>query len=160
MKQIKKADDSDMAAAAHIDLELVPGELETADNMVQDQVKLAHAAKIARWLVVFLTLALLVLWPMPMLGSNYVFSKPFFTGWVSFDIIWLFFTGFAVCVFPVFQGRKTIAKTFKSIYLDITGKRKPGTMHGRPVVADEMTAEEAATKKGLDTPPEKAVDSA
>lgn len=160
MKLIKKADDSDMAHAAHVDLENIPGELETAEEMVRDQEKLAHAAKIARWLVVFLTLALLVLWPMPMLGSNYVFSKGFFTGWVSFDIIWLFFTAFAVCVFPVVQGRKTIVKTFKSIYLDITGKQKPGTMHGRPIIADESTSDKGEIKKGLDTPPEKAVDTA
>ena len=29
---------------------------------------------------------------MPMFGSAYVFSKPFFTGWVVVGILWIFFS--------------------------------------------------------------------
>lgn len=160
MKLIKRADDSDMAAAAHMDLESIPGEIETEAEMAQDEAKLAHAAKIARWMVIFLTLALLVLWPMPMLGSNYIFSKPFFTGWVAFDIIWLFFSAFAVILYPLWEGRKTMAKTAKSIYLDITGKQKPGTVHGRAVVSEPTDFADEKDHKTVGTPPEKSVDGA
>jgi hypothetical protein len=83
MKDIKRADDSDLAAAAHLDLEVIPGgHVETANEEAEEQATLERAAKIARYLTVFLTLALLVLWPMPMYGSGYIFSKKFFTGWV------------------------------------------------------------------------------
>ena len=84
MKEIKKADDHDLALNAGIDIEEVPdGHAETAAEEEAEQAKLLHAAKIARWLTVFLTLALLLLWPIPMYGSGYIFSKKFFTGWIA-----------------------------------------------------------------------------
>jgi hypothetical protein len=64
MKEIKKADDHDISAAAHIDLEMVPGgHNETTAEEEAEQAMLMKAARTARWLTVFLTLALLVLWP-------------------------------------------------------------------------------------------------
>ena len=83
MAAIRKGDDHDLAAAANMDLEAIPGERnETADEMEVEQTKLLRASKIAKAMTVILTLALLVLWPMPMYGSGYIFSKKFFTGWV------------------------------------------------------------------------------
>jgi len=58
-----------------------------------------------------------------MYGSGYIFSKPFFTGWVTVGIIWIFCSLGAVGVFPVYQGRHTLVHTVKSIYLDLTGKK-------------------------------------
>ena len=162
MMAIKRGDDSDLASAAHMELESVPGEIETDEEMATDQIKLAKAAKIAGWSTVFLTLAMLVLWPMPMLGSNYIFSKPFFTGWVTVVFIWLFCSAFCVVIYPLFEGRGTIAKTCKAIYLDVTGKKKPRTYHGEPALAGHHDAaasdDEKVDKKGVDTPPEKAVE--
>jgi urea-proton symporter len=60
-----------------------------------------------------------------MYGTGYIFSKPFFTGWVTVGIIWIFCSFFAVGLFPVFEGRKTLVSTLKNIYLDITGKWHP-----------------------------------
>lgn len=81
MKQIRRGDDSDLAAAAHIDLELTPGAtIRSEEAEAAEQAKLKKAALIARSLTVFMTLALLVVWPMPMYGSGYIFSKKFFTG--------------------------------------------------------------------------------
>ena len=155
MKAIRKGDDSDLAAAAHMDLELIPGESRHSDNEErEEQHKLLRAGKIARWLTVFLTLALLIVWPMPMYGSNYVFSKPFFTGWVTVGILWLFFSAFCVGLYPLWEGRKTSSRTLKLIFLDVTGKKKPSP-HGR---VEEMNAaqEEDAESEGADTPTEKA----
>jgi hypothetical protein len=91
MKLIRKGDDSDLAAAANMDLELTPGASRTSeDQEMQEQRQLARSAKIARSLTVFLTIAMLILWPMPMFGSGYIFSKKFFTGWVVVGILWLF----------------------------------------------------------------------
>lgn len=60
-----------------------------------------------------------------------------YAGWVVVGILWLFCSTLAVGIFPVWQGRKTAAHTIKSMYLDLTGKRKPA-LHGRVVnVSDE-----------------------
>ena len=81
MKQIRRGDDSDLAAMANVDLELTPGATSRSEDMeAAEQAKLKKAALIARSLTVFMTLALLILWPMPMYGSGYIFSKKFFTG--------------------------------------------------------------------------------
>lgn len=87
MKAIRKGDDSELAADAHVDLELIPGEGNRTQEMEeQEQAKLKKAAIIARSITVFMTLALLVLWPMPMYGSGYIFSKSFFTGKLFFSL--------------------------------------------------------------------------
>lgn len=158
MKAIRKGDDSDMASAAHVDLELVPGASIQSDHEERlEQQQLQRAAKIARALTLFLTLALLILWPMPMYGSGYIFSKKFFTGWVSVGILWLFCSSFCVALYPLWEGRHTSSKTLKAIFLDITGKKKPVT-HGRATMAETAEAEDKMDEKnGVDTPPEKEV---
>jgi hypothetical protein len=66
-----------------------------------------------------------------MYGTGYIFSKPFFTGWVTVGIIWLICSFLGVGLFPIFESRKTLARTIKSIYLDITGKSHPKTIHAQ-----------------------------
>lgn len=81
MKQIRRGDDSDITGAADVDPELASGATSQTQEMeAAEQAKLKKAAIIARSLTVFMTLALLVIWPMPMYGSGYIFSKSFFTG--------------------------------------------------------------------------------
>ncbi|KAJ9659140.1 urea active transporter [Neophaeococcomyces mojaviensis] len=160
MKNIRRGDDTDIirrssVASGAVDPELVPGSEHR--SQAEEEAEVAHlnkAAKIARSLTVFMTIALLVLWPMPMYGASYVFSKKFFTGWVVVGIMWLFFSTLCVGIFPVWQGRKTAAHTIKSMFLDLTGKRKP-TLQGRvQEVGDEDDSgsatpeEKVATKTG------------
>ena len=59
---------------------------------------------------------------MPMYGSGYIFSKPFFTGWISVGILWLFCSSFMVGLFPLWEGRHSMARTFKGIFKDLSGK--------------------------------------
>jgi len=94
------------------------------------------------------TIFLLVLWPMPMYGSGYIFSKPFFTGWVTVGIIWIFCSFIGVGLFPIWEGRETLVKTCKFVFSDITGKTHPKTIHAQ-AAADK-------TSPGDATPPEKA----
>lgn len=86
MKQIRRGDDTEIIRRSSVadgtpDPELVPG-AHGPSQAQQDaeMTQLNKDAKIARGLTVFMTIALLVLWPMPMYGSKYVFSKGFFTG--------------------------------------------------------------------------------
>lgn len=132
MREIRKVDDSDVAADAHVDLELIPGEnTNFAQDMTEEETcKLNRAAFYARTLTVIMTLCLLILWPMPMYGTGYVFSKKFFTGWVVVGIIWLFCTAFGVVIFPLYEGRESIVYTIRAMFADATGKQKPiSTVH-------------------------------
>lgn len=141
MKDIRIGDDSDIAASAHIDLELTPGadrRTSTAEADAAEQRKLKKAATTARSMTVAMTLILLILWPMPLYGTGYVFSKKFFTGWVTVAILWLFCSTACVGIFPLWQGRKTMTHTVRSMLLDVRGKYRP-TLQGRlgEVASDE-----------------------
>lgn len=139
MAQIRLGDDSDIAKSAHIDLELTPGaerRTVTAEADAAEQSKLKKAAVIARCTTVAMTLVLLVLWPMPLYGTGYIFSKPFFTGWVTVGIMWLFGSTACVGIFPLWQGRRTTMHTVRSMWLDIRGKYRPQLL-GRVGMVDE-----------------------
>ncbi|KXT05849.1 hypothetical protein AC578_1030 [Pseudocercospora eumusae] len=155
MKMIRKGDDHDIAAAAHVDLEILPGERSNSvDEDAKEQAQLQRSAKLARYMTVSMTLALLVLWPMPLYGSGYIFSKKFFTGWVVVGILWLFCSSFCVGLYPLWEGRKTSMRTIKLIFKDITGQGKPIATHGRPRITDEDDVSEEQHEKKTSTPPE------
>lgn len=123
MAAIRLGNDEDIATAAHTDLELIPGGGgPTTEQAEKEKIKLDRAFLIAASMTVFMTLALLILWPMPMYGSGYIFSKPFFTGWISVGILWLFCSSFMVGIFPLWEGRHSMANTFKGIAKDLSGR--------------------------------------
>lgn len=71
--------------------------------------------KIAWIFWAFIVLITFVLWPMP-LYRNYVFTKSFFSGWVTVAIAWTFFAFFAVVVYPLYDGRHAIAKGTRGVW--------------------------------------------
>lgn len=150
MSMIRKGDDHDLADSAGVDLELVPG-MSNQDEAeaAEEQHRLLRASKIAKTTTVVLTLSLLILWPMPMYGTGYIFSKKFFTGWVVVGILWLFGSLFCVGLFPLWEGRKSMAHTFKAMFLDLTGKQHPAKFHGPAATFSEGKE----VGEGSDTPP-------
>ncbi|KAK7701929.1 urea active transporter [Diaporthe eres] len=151
MMLIRQGDDHDLAVAAHLDLENIPGgHVETSDEFEAEQKKLSRAGKISKTMTVVLTIAFLILWPMPMYGSGYIFSKQFFTGWVVVGIIWIFCSLFAVGLFPIYEGRKTLAETTRCIIRDISGNYHPGRIqHSIEGQGEKSDHEEAKQAKEL-----------
>lgn len=60
--------------------------------------------------------------------------------------MWLFFSTACVGIFPLWQGRKTMAHTVKSMFLDLSGKRRP-TLQGRVQPVDENDGAETTNEK-------------
>ena len=79
MKMISRGDDSELIRRASLDPDAVHESRDYTEDE-QQQKSLQRATKVARWMCLAMTLCFLVLWPMPLYGSGYVFSKPFFTG--------------------------------------------------------------------------------
>lgn len=146
MHQIRKVDDTEISAAAHVDPELIPNEIGSMEETQSEEEKrkLDRAALYSRTLTVFLALALLILWPIPMYGSSYVFSKKFFTGWVVVGLVWLFCTAFGVVLFPLYEGWGSIIRVVKMMCLDLMGMK--------PVVHNGRKAAEEMQSSGLVTP--------
>ncbi|KAF9332891.1 hypothetical protein BG006_004227 [Podila minutissima] len=82
----------------------------------EDDAKLAKAARFARWSSGILTVILIVLWPLPMFFSNYVFSRGFYIGWVILSIVWAICSTIAVTIYPVWESRDAFAEIFKGLY--------------------------------------------
>lgn len=93
-----------------------------AEQYDAEQLRLSKAFKKALAICCVLAVCLVLLWPIPMYGSGYVFSKPFFRGWIVVLFIWSFFTAFVVIVGPVWEGRHGIYTTARGIYWDLTGQ--------------------------------------
>lgn len=81
-----------------------------------------------------LTLILLVIWPIPMYASGYVFSKGFFTGWVVVLFLWAFFAASTITLIPVWEGRGAITKIFRAF----TGQPEKQVLVGVPVDSVEV----------------------
>jgi Na+/proline symporter len=131
MESIRGGDDSGIAAEANMDLELVPDASNLGLEVVapDEKAMLKHASKAAKATTAGMTLVLLILWPIPLYASGYVFSKPFFTGWVVASIMWLFFSFCCVGLFPLWQGRQGLIVTFKAIKLDFNTSREARNPH-------------------------------
>jgi hypothetical protein len=111
MKEIKAVDDGPKRIA---DI--------TSEQMEHELILLRRNSNFARITAVTLFLCLIILWPWPMYGTSYVFSKPFFTGWVVVGIIWMFISFCIVGIYPVVEGRKSIVSVCKKMYADLTKK--------------------------------------
>jgi Na+/proline symporter len=153
MAAITKGDDHDLAEDAGVDLELVPGEVyHNNAEEEEEQRKLLRASKIAKTVTVVMTVALLLLWPIPMYGTSYIFSREFFTGWVVVGIIWLICSLICVGLYPLWEGRKSMWHTLRAIFMDATGKEHPSKYHGHAATVQGIEAE--GKSDGLDTPPQ------
>ncbi|KKK22401.1 hypothetical protein AOCH_006181 [Aspergillus ochraceoroseus] len=148
MRAIRKVDDSDVAAAAHVHIDLIPGETLSAAQEQEEIAKLNQAAVLSRALTVSMVVCFLLLWPIPMYGSSYVFSKEFFTGWVVVGIIWLFGSAFGVVVFPLWEGRESMVRIVRLMALDAMGRKKQ-----QDALDGDKSHEE--TTSGVITPTEK-----
>jgi len=111
MKEIKAVDDGPKNIATI-----------TSEEMERELILLKRNSNFARITAVTLFVCLIILWPWPMYGTSYVFSEHFFTGWVILGIVWMFISFCIVGIYPVVEGRKSIASVCKKIYDDLTKK--------------------------------------
>lgn len=89
--------------------EQVAGPIISSPSLIEKETAMLRSnVNIARWACFGLTVALAVVWAVPMYGSRYVFSKGFFTGWVSVSIAWLMISLLYVGLAPLWQGRQSI----------------------------------------------------
>ncbi|KXJ95676.1 Sodium:solute symporter family-domain-containing protein [Microdochium bolleyi] len=143
MAAIKQADDGDISGleGSGINVEAAAaGATFTIVAPEEDKAKLMRASRIAKFMTVFMAIAFLVLWPMPMYGSGYVFSKPFFTGWVTVGIIWLFGSSLAVGVYPLWEGRHSCMRVFRGLLGGKQPVSEPVAIEAKALDVEEQTA--------------------
>lgn len=145
MMEIRKADDHDVLEGSGLDAE-AQREVERAsqESFEEEQRKLNKAFKIACVITTTMALSFLVLWPMPLYGSGYIFSKKFFTGWVTVGIIWISCSFVAVGLYPAWESRVTLVKVVKLI---VTGKKPRPVLVGAQTLISENSSGSATPIK-------------
>lgn len=84
-------------------------------------------SKISGILGIVIFLVFWIIWPYGMYGAYYVFSRPFFRGWIIVSIIWLFAAALVVTFLPPIEGRHSILQVIRRVqYQDSShGTQKP-----------------------------------
>ncbi|RVD88375.1 uncharacterized protein DFL_002562 [Arthrobotrys flagrans] len=146
--EIKLVDDSEFLKE---DANIRTIQQEASGEEYEAQQKLLkRKSLIAKVVASSLTICLLLLWPIPMYGSRYVFSEKFFTGWVIVGIIWAFVALGITGIYPLWEGRESMARVGKGFIMTITGKSASPVTHGIPQEQSSDTDEKGASdKKGI-----------
>jgi len=84
---------------------------------------------------------------MPLYGTGYIFSKKFFTGWVTVGIIWIFCSFIGVGLFPIWESRDTLARTIKALFRDLVSRGKTQTIQAQPVEGRKTSGDVTPTEK-------------
>ncbi|PHH78888.1 hypothetical protein CDD82_2788 [Ophiocordyceps australis] len=130
MMAIRKADDALVVPESGLSPEaLVAMDRAKEAEFADEQLKLKRAFGIACIVTVTMALILLVIWPMPLYGTGYIFSKKFFTGWVAVGIAWIFCSFIAVGLYPAWESRATLLRIVRLIF---TGKSGTPVVHDKP----------------------------
>ena len=76
---------------------------------------LKNASKFSKQYGLTLTLILVVVWPIPLFFSNYVFTETVYHVWIWVAILWAAAAASLVWILPVIQSRSGIAHVMKNI---------------------------------------------
>jgi len=62
------------------------------------------------------TVIVIIIVPVPMFFSHYVFSREFYTFWTACSIIWAFASGTFCIILPIWESRKEMGSILKAAY--------------------------------------------
>lgn len=92
------------------------------DPIETDPVRLRKAFRFAVISSIVLTIVLVIVWPLPMYFTHYVFSPKFFKFWVAISFTWAICSTIAVAIYPLYESKDTILCVFNGIISDIKGE--------------------------------------
>jgi len=79
---------------------------------------LIEKSRLIRFIAISLTICLIIIWPWPLYGSSYIFTKTIFSGWIIFAMIWIVIAFIIVGIYPLVQNFQTIQSVLRLIYFD------------------------------------------
>ncbi|BDD58244.1 hypothetical protein MAP00_003535 [Monascus purpureus] len=91
--------------------------------------RMNRAAVIASIFSVVVGLLTWVVWPLP-LYRDYIFNAPFFKGWTTVSMVWLFWCLLVAVVYPIIDGRKVLWKATRLAWTAMTEKRSKNFVDG------------------------------
>ncbi|ORY55682.1 putative sodium/proline symporter [Pseudomassariella vexata] len=136
--QIKRGDDEHVTLHGHA-VEIRNAEahgalMHNSAEEREEQEALLKARNRSIYISLFLTLSFLILWPIPMYGYSYVFTKTFFRGWVVMLFLWAFFAALTITLLPIWEARGLL----RTGYWHLTKRKRVAT--GVPDILDGTEA--------------------
>ncbi len=100
-------------------------EISTAESAltIEDEDTLKKAFKFSVRGGGLMTLILIIVWPMPLIATNYIFDVMSYGVWVGISILWVIIASAIIIFLPVIEARKGIAQVFG-------GKKSVSEPHG------------------------------
>jgi len=86
------------------------------DSKAETGAKLETQVKIAVYASIFLTIFLLVLWPIPMHTATGVLSESGFGTWVAFEILWALIGAVVIIIMPLIELIRTFSGKDKLVF--------------------------------------------
>jgi len=78
----------------------------------QDEETLKKAYKFSLKGGGILTIICVVIWPLPLYFSGYVFDLGFYSMWVGIAIVWVSVAAFCIICMPIYEARQGFAQVF------------------------------------------------
>ncbi|KAL8279184.1 hypothetical protein RQP46_008440 [Phenoliferia psychrophenolica] len=111
----------DDKSAAPTALKSAAASVEVAYNENSDPLKLEGAFKLAVRTSVGLAIVLLLLIPLPLFFSSYIYSEKGFTAWIALAFAWVFYGAGAVVLYPIYESRGALKEIGGAIIRDCFG---------------------------------------
>jgi Na+/proline symporter len=83
---------------------------EDAAKLTEDEETLKKAYKFSVRGGGLMTLVLIILWPMPLIASGYVFELGSYAIWVAISVVWVSIASIIIIFLPIIEARKGIAQ--------------------------------------------------
>ncbi|KAH8685368.1 putative sodium/proline symporter [Tricladium varicosporioides] len=117
-KEVRPADDYDdgeIVRPTRTEAEIEIAMEAALTHQEENEKILFRARKWAIYASIAMTLIYLILWPIPMYATSYVFSKGFFKGWIVVVFLWAFFATMTITLLPIWESRDSLAKFFRYV---------------------------------------------
>lgn len=126
--ELKVIDDSDVKG---VTAEQLAQQLEMEHLKPEDEKALVRGKKVGIIMAIVLCAVFVVLFPLPMYGTRYVFSKGFYRFWVALTFVFAWVATVVILVMPIWEGRGSLGMFWRYI----TGRRGLGlAVQGESVV--------------------------
>ncbi|TID15089.1 sodium/proline symporter [Venturia nashicola] len=104
-QNIRAVDDSDVKG---ITREQLAAQQHIEHATAEEDTKLKHERNVAAWASIAVALCFLIIFPMPLYGTRYVFNLSFFRFWVVWTFMWAVCAAATIAILPIYQGRRTL----------------------------------------------------
>ncbi|KAK2814124.1 hypothetical protein FQN50_000528 [Emmonsiellopsis sp. PD_5] len=96
----------------------------TAETSAEEDPKSLQGALKVAWIsATVLTLCMDIIFPLPLFFSHYIFSKGFFTAWVTISFLWVFCAAGICVVLPVVETAGFFKQLFANVWKEVRGRR-------------------------------------